>query len=625
MRDFFSSFKWISKIGVGYAIFLGVALTVFSALIISDAYLMGRSVMHDMENVGEITSEYGEQAISSYMQTCIEAIDLTCHGVEKLLQDRVPMYDVQKYVEVQSENYTEVIDPNYTGIYGYINGKYIDGSGWNPDAGYDPTSRPWYIDGVAAGGKAKLVDPYMDLQTKKVAMSVSKRLEDGYSVISMDVSLAKVQEMTEEILRDNKKTEVMLITDDGTIVAHSVATRTLGNLFSKTELLHGHSVDELKDPNNSFFTVSYKGKHYYVYFKEIYDNWYVVSQINIDTAIGQKNGIVAVHVFAMILLWGSMFGLFVNVGKRRFEATKNYSQMYSISGIYTTMDLINLEEDTFQMVRCDGEELRDSQEGMTVGAHRIMRETMWVCTAESAQNKLFNFIDLKTLDERMSDTDTISIEYLDNNNKWCRGRFTVVERNKHGKLKSVLWMIEPIDKEKREREHLEWLSETDRLTGIMNRGGGEEKIRQIIETGGNGMLAILDADHFKSINDTFGHQVGDAVIIAIANCMKKSFRDVDVVMRLGGDEFSVFLSDIQDRKIAEQILGRFIDNIHAINIPQITDRKIEVSIGAAFLDQSEIKDFETLYKSADSGVYRSKKINGSCVTFAEDIKKETEE
>ena len=147
----------------------------------------------------------------------------------------------------------------------------------------------------------------------------------------------------------------------------------------------------------------------------------------------------------------------------------------------------------------------------------------------------------------------------------------------------------------------------------------EEKIRQIIETGGKGMLAILDADHFKSINDTFGHQVGDAVIIAIANCMKKSFRDVDVVMRLGGDEFSVFLSDIQDRKIAEQILGRFIDNIHAISIPQITDRKIEVSVGAAFLDQSRIKDFETLYKSADSGVYKSKKTVGSCVTFSEDI------
>ena len=178
-------------------------------------------------------------------------------------------------------------------------------------------------------------------------------------------------------------------------------------------------------------------------------------------------------------------------------------------------------------------------------------------------------------------------------------------------------MIEPIDKEKREREHLEWLSETDRLTGIMNRGGGEEKIRQIIETGGYGMLAILDADHFKSINDTFGHQVGDAVIIAIANCMKKSFRDVDVVMRLGGDEFSVFVSELQDKKIAQNILNRFIDNIHAISIPQITDRKIEVSIGAAFLDQEEVKDFETLYKKADSGVYKSKKTEGSVVTFAE--------
>ena len=199
------------------------------------------------------------------------------------------------------------------------------------------------------------------------------------------------------------------------------------------------------------------------------------------------------------------------------------------------------------ILRCDGKEMRNSQEGMTVGAQRILRETMWSCSAESSQNKLFKFIDLSTLNERMSDTDTISLEYLDNNNQWCRGRFTVVKRGQSGKIKSVLWMIEPIDKEKREREHLEWLSETDRLTGIMNRGGGEEKIRQIIENGEKGMLAILDADHFKSINDTFGHQVGDQVIIAIANCMKSSFRDADVVMRLGGDEFSLFLSGMTDK------------------------------------------------------------------------------
>ncbi len=575
------------------------------------------ALRRNMENIGELASEYGEQAINSYMQTCIEAVELTGHGIENYLKSGTDSSAIKEYLEMQTDNYAEAIDENYTGIYGYINGVYIDGSGWEPDETYDPKSRPWYTGAAEAGGEIRLIDPYMDQQTKKVAMSVSKLLEDGESVISIDLTLSSVQNMTEYLNKDDKRIETMLVTEDGTIVAHTTESRNLSNVFSKTEILHGHSIEELNDIKNGLFRVRYKGKNYYVYFREIYGHWFVISSVNIQSMQRQQAGIYAMHVFALVLLWGSMIALFTNIGRRRFEANKNYSQMYSISGIYSTMDLINLKEDTFQMVRCDGKELRDTQEGMTVGAQRIIRETMWSCTAESAQNKLFKFIDLSTLNERMADTDTISLEYLDNNNKWCRGRFTVVERGKSGKLRSVLWMIEPIDKEKREREHLEWLSETDRLTGIMNRGGGEEKIRQIIETGGYGMLAILDADHFKSINDTFGHQVGDAVIIAIANCMKKSFRDVDVVMRLGGDEFSVFVSELQDKKIAQNILNRFIDNIHAISIPQITDRKIEVSIGAAFLDQEEVKDFETLYKKADSGVYKSKKTEGSVVTFAE--------
>ncbi|MCR4617904.1 MAG: diguanylate cyclase [Lachnospiraceae bacterium] len=615
MRGFFKVFKWISKIGVGYAIFLGVILTVLTVIIAVDTNIgTGMAENEAMKNA-ELVAAESENIIDSYMQTCMEAVKLTSHGVESLMSQSASVKDIKSLIIMQTENYAEVIDSNYTGLYGLIRGSYVDGVGWVPDKSYSPKSRPWYTDAVKAHGEVALVSPYMDSQTKKVTMSMSKLLRDGQSVVSIDLNLDKVQEYTETIANNNKNADVAVITSDGTIVADSVSSRTLNNIFGKSELLHAYSIDDLTAEKEGFMKIRHKGKSYYAFYSEVYNDWYVITSVCVDSMNNRQATIYTVHMIAIIVIWAGLLALFCDIGKKRHEASKNYSQMYSISGIYSTMDLINLEEDTFQMVRCDGKELRDSQEGMTVGAHRIMRETMWSCTSESSQNKLFTFIDLKTLDDRMQDTDTISIEYLDNNNKWCRGRFTVVERKRNKHLRSVLWMIEPIDKEKREREHLEWLSETDRLTGIMNRGGGEAKIRQIIETGGTGMLAILDADHFKSINDTFGHQVGDEVIIAIANCLKKSFRDVDVVMRLGGDEFAVFVNDMKDQNIAKQIIDRFIERVHEIDIPQITDRKIEVSVGAAFLDQTEIKDFESLYKKADSGVYRSKKIEGSFVTF----------
>ncbi|MBR1860695.1 MAG: GGDEF domain-containing protein [Lachnospiraceae bacterium] len=617
MKDFIKNLKWISKIGIRGAVFLGIMLTVFTVFIIVDTELLSKAVRDGMRDKGALITDEAETEFDRYLSTCVNAITISAHGVERMLDSGAETSEIAEFLTGQTENYVPLAATDFTGIYGCIKGEYVDGSGWVPDEGYDPVSRPWYIDAIEGNGDIQLVDPYMDQQTKKITFSICKMLSDGESVLSMDVTLQSAQASAESLSAKNGKAEIMIISNDGVIVVHSTQSRTLGNIFGKTEVLHSHSLQELTSEENGVFKVGFKGKQYYVYFRELYDDWYVITAVNIAGAVKQRGAIFATHIIMLVLLWGGMIGLFMNIGKKRAESSENYSQMYSISGIYTTMDLINLEDDTFEMIRCDGQEMRNSQEGMTVGAHRILRETLWACTSESSQNKVFNFIDFETLDERLSDSETISIEYLDNNNEWCRGRFTVVERKKNGRLKSVLWMIEPIDKEKREREHLEWLSETDRLTGIMNRGGGEEKIRQIIETGGIGMLAILDADHFKSINDTFGHQVGDAVIIAIANCMKKSFRDVDVVMRLGGDEFSVFLSDMRDKKVAEQALERFIENVRGISIPQITDRKIEVSIGAAFLDQQEIKDFESLYKKADSGVYESKKVVGSYITFVE--------
>ena len=617
MPGFLKDLKYIGKLGKTYSIILGVILVAFSILVIYDASVIRNAINENMLDEGRVISANAGSEIRSYMQTCLEAVELTGKGVEALLDNGQPSGFIKDSLVIQTNNYLSILGENSTGLYGFINGEYVDGSGWVPGEDYVPTARPWYIEAVNNPESIQFVDPYMDSQTKKIVMSASKLLKDGKSVIALDFSLERVREITEEFVEKGSNNELMVISNDGTILAHSTESRQLGNVFSKMELLSGYDMETLSSRGDEIIKVKSKGKNYAIYANKLYDGFYVISAINIDNTLRQQGTLYFLQVVVMLFIWGIMIGLFVDIAKRKTEADESFSQMYSISGIYTTMDLINLKEDTFEMVRCDGKEMRNSQEGMTVGAQRILRETMWACSAEASQNKLFKFIDLSTLNERMSDTDTVSLEYLDNNNEWCRGRFTVVRRGQSGKIKSVLWMIEPIDKEKREREHLEWLSETDRLTGIMNRGGGEEKIRQIIENGEKGMLAILDADHFKSINDTFGHQVGDQVIIAIANCMKSSFRDADVVMRLGGDEFSLFLSGMTERKCAESVLARFIDNVHAISIPQITDRKIEVSIGAAFLDQESVKDFETLYKKADSGVYESKKTEGSCVTFTE--------
>jgi diguanylate cyclase (GGDEF)-like protein len=224
-------------------------------------------------------------------------------------------------------------------------------------------------------------------------------------------------------------------------------------------------------------------------------------------------------------------------------------------------------------------------------------------------------MDPDTLEKRLNGIKSISQEFVDYKGKWMRIRFIVVERDEEEQLSKVLLALESIDEDKRRQEILKELSETDRMTGIRNRGSGEYVIRSMLADGKAGMFCLMDADEFKSVNDNYGHSVGDKVLIAIADSMKKAFRDSDVVFRLGGDEFAVFSEGVVTQEIGERVIGRFFDCLDKVDIPELGDRKICISLGASFYPQSEIDSFEDLYARADAGTYESKRHKGCYATF----------
>ena len=175
--------------------------------------------------------------------------------------------------------------------------------------------------------------------------------------------------------------------------------------------------------------------------------------------------------------------------------------------------------------------------------------------------------------------------------------------------------IDEIVRDAKEKETLKALSETDRMTGLLNRVSGETKIADSLKHGKGGLFILLDVDHFKSFNDTFGHEIGDQVIINVANALKSAFREEDIVFRLGGDEFSAYASDVHTKKIANEIITRFIENLKEIVIPELGDMPINASIGATVIKSGETAEFTEKYKLIDSAVYESKKVDGSHVTF----------
>lgn len=158
------------------------------------------------------------------------------------------------------------------------------------------------------------------------------------------------------------------------------------------------------------------------------------------------------------------------------------------------------------------------------------------------------------------------------------------------------------------------MAQTDFMTGIWNRRHGEKHIEQALRDKVKGMMCIIDCDKFKSINDTYGHAVGDEVIIAIAHTLKNACRKDDIVMRLGGDEFAMFFPDATERQVTVEIFKRIFENIEKIEIKALGGRKIILSLGACIYDGTGDISYDTLYSKADAAMYRSKKQQGFCAT-----------
>ncbi len=147
---------------------------------------------------------------------------------------------------------------------------------------------------------------------------------------------------------------------------------------------------------------------------------------------------------------------------------------------------------------------------------------------------------------------------------------------------------------------LEQMASHDTLTGLLNHAYAKKQIHDRIKSRPQGKfaLAIVDMDHFKKANDNYGHIFGDRVLEYMADNLRKSVRGGDIVARVGGDEFLIFMEYKED---IEHALERIFTQLSG----QYEDFKISVSVGAA-LTEKVGTDYETLFHAADQALYLSK-------------------
>jgi diguanylate cyclase (GGDEF)-like protein len=173
-------------------------------------------------------------------------------------------------------------------------------------------------------------------------------------------------------------------------------------------------------------------------------------------------------------------------------------------------------------------------------------------------------------------------------------------------------------------EELEDANKRDALTGTLNRNWLERMLEreftQAVMFGRALSIAIVDLDHFKTVNDTFGHTAGDKVLQACAQSLNASVRGSDLVGRYGGEEFLILFPGT-DREIARKVSERIVAAMgkieHQFGSARITTT---VSIGVAtFTPQHRFANFNELISAADHALYAAKLRGRNCVEYFDDV------
>ena len=244
------------------------------AVIFSSFYSIGAK---DIKELGLSNMKSQAAMVENYLNRGNNVLWFAAESVEHLMKYYAGNDEILGYLTDATVQMQKQFDVNFTGLYGYINGEYIDGSGWVPPEGYVATERSWYTEAMAAGGEMIVSDPYVDAQTEEVVISFSQLLSDGKSVLSLDVILNEVQDITENMTMGDMGYGFIL-DGSGLVVAHynkdEIGKNYSGNTQWNTLLssVYGEQTNESELIINNELCTAFS--------ERIVKDWYVVVVAN---------------------------------------------------------------------------------------------------------------------------------------------------------------------------------------------------------------------------------------------------------------------------------------------------------------------------------------------------------
>lgn len=570
---------------------------------------------------GKLAGEFGNmvaanltsytQAQKRYLNSSITDAWNTLKGISGLVEQIVP-----EYTEDSLNEYLDQLNlQNRDYMIEYLSLKELERRLRNQQA----AERDWTLFRKIEQGTGVVSDIWdWKKAGNQSVFTVAEPVWKNGKVIGVLQTRLKPLSITEQVPEASAftRSSTLIVRRDGTILAsenHNRGDISTGNLFVsvKTSGITDEVVRQMEEcfygDGSDSFMFEGKGDSYYFSWDYLgYNEWYIVNFVRSpDVAIHYEN-ILKELIYASLfligltaVLGGGIVVLFLHYRRSLDFETKKYGLLaeFSDTALFEydrRKDILEFTNNARRILMLD--ELRISHVmGKKIRTdlflqedRKVMEDMLRSRTGSWEDNIQYAELRLKS----------ISGEY-----HWFGCHYKTITSDT-GTVVKVVGKLADISRQRSREQELREQAMRDVLTGIYNKAG-ERLIDRMVKEKGQGLFLMLDLNDFKSINDTMGHVAGDAILTELGRVLKGNCRENDIVARIGGDEFVMFLPGVFDRQTGKRKIGEIQESLRTVRISTWGIRGIKASIGAALCPEDGM-DYGTLYKAADEAMYQAK-------------------
>ncbi len=268
----------IRKDIIAYWTTLVLTVVLLLAIVVYTFGSFYRITKEDVIIMGEAKTKELSEQVQNFLMRGYETLEVTVDSVEYMVDEGMDSEAIESFLIRESDKCADRISEDFTGIYGWVDGAYVDGLGWVPDADYVPQKRIWYT--MAMDNKENgvtLIPPYVDAQTGNIIISISKVLNDGESVLALDITPYSIQTATEE-LNLNGNGYAFIVDNNGLIVAHADSSLRGASYLEKTYLLADQQelIQKAMTAEDGYFSMTIDGEECQVFRSAVRGGWNVV-------------------------------------------------------------------------------------------------------------------------------------------------------------------------------------------------------------------------------------------------------------------------------------------------------------------------------------------------------------